>query len=174
MFTLLLVVLVVAAVVHLVRSPHPSRERGGRLLLLYLLVGYCGVPMVVVAGAVLLAPARAAEVLGFPPDNPFQAFLGWAYLGMALTASLGLLYRDRFLVGPAIGWAVFFTGATVIHLRDYAARGALTHGGLLEIVLAHGLVSVLLVGGLVTSGLLRRPADPGPTRVSPSREPAGP
>ncbi|MFW6202419.1 MAG: DUF6790 family protein, partial [Gemmatimonadota bacterium] len=129
-------------------------RRVGELLLVYVLVGYCGIPMVGVSVATLAAPERVAEILGFPAGNPFQAFMGVAYLALSVLAVLTLRYRGRFLIAPAVGWAIFFAGATVIHVRHEIAGGTLTHGGVLAVFATHGLISVLLVGGLVVSGLL--------------------
>lgn len=156
MFTVLLVVVLVAAAIHVARMSDRSVGRIGRVVLLYMLIGYCGVPMVMVSGATLIAPNRVAAVLGFPAGNPFQEFLGYAYLGMSLLSMLAVRFRGEFLVAPALVWAVFFAGATRIHLRDLAGRGALTHGGLLEMLLTHTLISILLVGALWASGVWRR------------------
>lgn len=154
MFTYLLLFVLVAAAVHVLRSEERGLRRVGRIVLLYVLVGYCGVPMLAVSLGVLLVPDHAAEVLGFPSGNPFQTFLGFAYLGMSLAAVLAVWYRDSFVIGPALCWAVFFAGATFIHLDDYGARGALTHHSLLAILTTHALISLLLLGGLLASGVL--------------------
>lgn len=155
MFAYLLVGLLAAAAVHIARSEDRTSRRIGELGLLYLLVGYCGVPMLGVSAGVLWRPDRAAEMLGFAAGNPFQGFLGYAFLGMSVMAILSLRYRGTYLIAPAITWAVFFAGATAVHLRDYAARGALTHHGLLEIFVAHGLISILLVAALLASGVAK-------------------
>lgn len=159
MFIIILVGVLVAAAIHVARMEDRSVPRIGEVVLLYVLIGYCGVPMVFVSGATLIAPDRVAAILDFPADNPFQEFLGWAYLGMSLVAVLAVRYRGAYLVGPAVIWAVFFAGATTIHLRDLAARGTLTHGGLLAILATHGLISVLLVGALWASGVWRHGRD---------------
>lgn len=156
MFQILLLVLIAAAALHFWRSRERTVERAGRLLLRWVLVGYCGIPMIGVALLVLVHPSEAAEVLGFAAGNPFELFLGWAYLGMAVVATLSLRYRDRYLVAPALLWAIFFAGATGVHVGDYRAAGVLTHGSLLQLFVAHGLVSVLLVAGLWASGVWRR------------------
>lgn len=155
MFFYLLLVVLAAAAIHAARSADRSPERIGRLALLYILVGYCGVPMLAVSVATLAWPERVAGILGFPPGNPFQAFLGVAFLAMSLLSILALRYRRSFLIAPALCWAVFFAGATVIHLRDFAGRDALTHGGILHIFGSHGLISILLIAALWLSGLPR-------------------
>lgn len=158
MFIVLLVLVLAAAGVHIARMKERTGRRVGETLLLYLLVGYCGVPMLVVSGALLAAPDHVAGILGFPAGNPFQAFLGVAYLGISVLAVLTLRYRGTFLIAPALAWAIFFGGATAIHFVDFGQREALTHAGMLEIFASHGLISVLLVGALLASGLLKRTA----------------
>lgn len=156
MFVYLLLFLLVATAVHVARSRDRTAAGAGRIALLYILVGYCGVPMALVSVATLVWPERVADVLGFPAGNPFQDFLGVAFLSMSLLSLLGLRYRRSFLIAPTVCWAVFFIGATVIHMRDFAARGTLTHGGMLAIFASHGLISLLLIGALLMSGLHRR------------------
>lgn len=156
MFLALLLALLAGAFVHTARvGSQRTRRDVGRILLLWLLVGYCGVPMLLVGLAILVWPAHVAAHLGFPAGNPFQAFLGAAYLGMALLSVLALRYRGSFLIGPAVCWIVFFGGATAIHLGEYHRQGGLTHGGALAVFATHGLIAALLLGALVMSGLLR-------------------
>ena len=156
MFLILLMLVLIAAAAQLLFAGARTLERAGMLLLVWLLVGYCGVPMLVVATVNLARPGLAPELLGFPAGNPFQTFLGWAYLGMAVAATMGLLYRDRYLLGPAVIWAIFFSGATAIHLHEAGSSAGLTHGGGIFIFATHGLISVLLATGVLMSGLLRR------------------
>jgi hypothetical protein len=156
LFILLLLVVLIAIAIHWYRSPARTPERLGVLTLLYVLVGYCGVPMLLISVWNLADPALAPRLLGFAADNPFQTFLGWAYLGMSLIATAALRWRGAYLIGPALVWATFFAGATSIHLADLGERGALTHSGALGIFAMHGLISLLLLGGLGLSGLLRR------------------
>ena len=69
MFVALLAFLLIAWAVHLLRSGPRTRERGGMLLLLYVLVGYCGIPMLLVAGVMLVHPHEMAHMLGVEPDH---------------------------------------------------------------------------------------------------------
>ena len=151
MFLILLVVVLVAAGIH-VAWGGGSRQRAGELLLLWVLVGYCGAPMIVVAVAGLARPDAMADILGFPPGNPFQTFLLVAYLGMSVLSVLALRYRGAYLIGPGVVWSVFFVGATWIHLHQPGHVGG--HGNVLMILATHLLISVLLVAGLVMSGVL--------------------
>ena len=152
MFLVVLIFVLLGAAAQLLRSGPRTSERAGRLLLLWVLVGYCGLPMLAVSAVSLVRPDLVAGVLGFAEGNPFQAFLGWAYLGMSLAATLALGYRDRYLIGPSIVWAVFFMGATAIHFQQQTP----THGGAVGLFATHGLISVLLVIGMLMSGVLRR------------------
>jgi hypothetical protein len=152
-FLLLLLAVLLAASIHVAMLKERTLPKGGELFLRYILVGYCGVPMVAVSVGVLVSPDRAADILGFPAGNPFQDFLGYAYLGMSLVAVLALRYRGTFLVGPAVGWTVFFAGATAVHLKTMGEGGRMTHGDALYIFAVHGLISVLLAVALVVSGV---------------------
>jgi len=151
-FLIILAVVLVGAAAHVALRGR-TRERVGELVLLWTLVGYCGIPMLVVAGMLLVHPHETAEVFGFPPDNPIAVFFGWAYLGMALSAVVSLRYRGPYLVAPALTWATFFLGATFVHLGE--GHGGGTHAGALAIVATHGLISLILVAALVASGAWR-------------------
>lgn len=148
-FFYLLAILLVAAVVHVVRMPDRTLERGAEVALLYLLVGYCGIPMLAVSLWVLLDPAAAAHGFGFEASGPVLAFFGYAYLGMSFLSLLALRYRQTFLVAPVVVWAVYLGGATAVHLKGSE------HGGF-EIFVSHGLIAVLLAVTLVLSGAWRR------------------
>ena len=155
MFLLLLTLTLTGAAIHAARLEPRTAARVAEVVLRWVLVGYCGVPMVVVAVVTLLDPDRAAAVLGFAAGNPFEVFLGWAYLGMAVIAVLALRFSGVYLIGPAVVWAVFFVGATAVH-HAQALSGGVSHGGLLWIFATHGLISVVLGGALVASGVWRR------------------
>lgn len=158
MFLLLLLLVLVGAAVHCVRSRERTPARAGELLVRYVLVGYCGLPMLAVAGGVLVAPAHTLGVFGVSAAGELEAFFGWAYLGMAVTAVMVVRYGGAYMIGPTIAWAVFFAGATRVHLQALGGSGGAGHGTALTIFATHGLVSVLLIGGLLASGLLRRPS----------------
>lgn len=163
MFILLLAAVLAAAAVHFLRVGARTRHRAGSLLLRWVLAGYCGIPMVLVAALLLVHPHEAAEALGFEPDHPFALFLGWAYLGMAASAALTLRLGGTYLVGPAVAWAIFFLGATLIHVGEAGGAAAVGHGGLLQIVASHGAVSALLMVGLALGGA--RAERPAPRRA---------
>lgn len=156
MFTLLLAALLVAATIHSYRLEERTTARIGEIFLLYVLVGYCGVPMLAVSLGILAAPTWMAEMLPVGPPTAVVAFFGWAYLGMSVSAILALRYRGQYLIGPAVCWAIYFLGATAVHLHGPGADSHMSHGGLLVILANHGLVAVLLGVALLASGLLKR------------------
>ena len=147
--------------IHVARMKERTLRRAAEVGLLYILVGYCGIPIVAVTIGSLVWPDRAAEILGFPTGNPFQHFVSYALLGMAVLSLLGLRYRGTFLIGPAACWAIFFAGATAVHLSDFGEKGALTHGSMLHVFASHGLISLLLAAALLASGLLKERAGSG-------------
>lgn len=156
MFFYLLIALLLGASIHYWRGAERTRRRGAELALVYLLVGYCGVPMVAVGAWLLARPEQAATGLGFAPGGAFQQFFSFAYLGLSLIAVLAVRYRGVFLIAPALAWSVYWAGATVVHLQDEAGRGALVLNSVLAIFATHGLIAVLLIGALVASGLLKQ------------------
>lgn len=141
MFLLLLALLLAAAAVHLART--------GELVLLYLLVGYCGVPMLILSLVGLAAPEQAVELFGIPGRNT-QGLVALATLGLSLVAVMALRYRGTYLIGPAVAWSVALGGGTFFHLHD-GTMG--THGGALAVFATHGLIALILLGALLWSGI---------------------
>lgn len=156
MFTLLLMACVLAAGVHFMRTGDRTPQRMGELVLLYVLVGYCGVPMLAISVGILAAPDQMATMLPIGEPGPVVAFFGWAYLGMSLLPVLALRYRGTFLIAPAVCWGVYFAGATVVHLHGDSGSGSIPHGSMLAIFATHGLVSLVLGIALFSSGLLKQ------------------
>lgn len=166
MFLYLLVVLLSAASIHVARMRDRTMRRAGEIFLLYVLVGYCGVPQLALGLWSLASPDRVAATLGFPAGSPFQDFTSISLVGMSLLSLLALRYRDTFLIAPAVCWSVFFAGATYAHLRAagqplHGFHGAApSHAAMLHLFATHGLISVLLVGALIASGAWREKAVP--------------
>lgn len=154
-FHLFLALVVVGAATHIARLSARTADRVGETLLVWVLVGYCGLPMLAFMGLGLVHPDELATMAGFQPGPPFQTFTTWALLGMGVAATLAFRYRGSYLVGPALAWAVFFLGATGIHIEEHGGLGAVSHGTLLVVFSTHGLISVLLLGGLWASGVWR-------------------
>lgn len=150
-FHILLPLLLVAAAVQIARLPRKSAASAGEAILVWVLVGYCGIPMMAFMAFGLMHPVEIARLTGFESGSPFQTFVTWALLGMGLSATLALRLRGTYPVGPALSWAVFFLGATGIHLGQYREAGELDHGTALVVFVTHGLVSVILLGALWTA-----------------------
>ncbi len=153
MFHLALGVVMIGLIIHVVRTHERTRERVGELVMLYVLIGYCGVATLAVSLYGLWNGPALAGMLGFPADNPFQDFVSVALLAMSILSLLSVRYRGAYLIGPAVVWSVFFVGATFIHVGDFSAHGAMTHGTALMIFATHGLISVMLLTGLAMSGV---------------------
>lgn len=136
MFLLLAVVLAAAGFAHgaLVRSP---LARGVELALVYLVAGYFGLMMLGVGLFCLVAPERAAAMLGAEPGSPFEPFTGWAFCGMAVAALLAVRFRGAYLVGPVVAWSLYCFGAVQVHWVEYSAAGSLSLRFAAVIVLEH-------------------------------------
>jgi len=159
-FVILLLLLLLGAAIHYRLSAERTRRRGAELTLVYVLVGYCGVPMVAVAIWLLVSPDQAAHGLGFAPGGAFQQFFSFAYLGVALIAVMAIRFRGAFLIGPAVAWSVYWAGATIVHFLEAAGQGPLHWKLILLLFATHGLIAVLLMGALVAGGA-RMPAGSG-------------
>ena len=152
-FSYLLLLLLAGAAVHIAKLPDRSPARGAAVLLRYLLVGYCGVPMLAVSLWALLSPAVVARMFGVGAPGPLLGFFGYAYLGMSLVAILSLWYGGSLLVAATTVWAVYLGGATVVHLTQF---GPVSPAGAVEVFVSHGLIAVLLVTASIVSGAWRR------------------
>ncbi len=156
-FVFVIAGLLLGAAIHAALRTDRSPTKVAELGLLYVLVGYCGVPMLAVSLWALLDPQGAAVTLGFA-KGPLFSFFAWAYLGMSIIALLSLRYRGTYLVAPVAVWAVYLGGATQVHLHATSPAGGPMHARPLEIFAAHGLIAVLLLVALVVSGAWRRTA----------------
>ena len=155
LFHAALFLVLVGAAIHVARLSTRTRQSVGETVLLWVLVGYCGLPMIGFMAFGLMRPEDLAGLTGFEAGSPFQTFTVWALLGMGVAATLGFWHRGSYLIGPALAWSVFFFGATSIHLEQFSAAGHLTHSQMLLIFATHGLISVILLAALWSSGLLR-------------------
>ncbi len=136
MFLLLAVVLAAAGFAHgaVVRSPLATRVE---LALVYLLAGYFGLVMLAIGLFCLVAPERAAAMLGAEAGNPFELFTAWAFVGMAAAALMAVRLRGVYLVGPIVAWSLYYFGAVQVHWVEYSAAGRLTSRFAALIVLEH-------------------------------------
>ena len=166
MFLAILVAVLLAAAIPGARTSERGRGRAGRLVLVYLLVGFCGVPMLILSLLGLAAPEHAVELFGVPGRN-VQGGVALVFLAISVTAVMALRYRGAYLIGPTVAWAVVLGGGTFFHLHDGTVA---THGGALVIFATHGLVALLLLAALVWSGLLNEVRQRGPEGGTPMRD----
>ena len=155
MFFYLLIGTLVLGSIHGFRLKERTVTRVAETVLIYLLVGYCGLAMLAVSIGLLAAPERMAMMLPVGPPTPLVAFFGWAYLSMSVLSLLTLRYRGNFLVAPAICWSIYMAGATLVHLSGADIHGSSGHAAVLSVLATHGLVAVLLVTLLILSGSWR-------------------
>ena len=162
MFLILLAASIAAGLVHgfLTRKRAPGRIP--EMVLVYLLVGYCGLAQIAVGAAAIANPDWiATHMARVPPGNPVMIWAGFLLLGEGVIATMTAKIRGNFILGPAIAWSIFWFGATYAHVVAETANGAgVTHGGLLMIFLAHGLVGVLLLAAMVWWLKARRSGEP--------------
>jgi hypothetical protein len=159
-FFYLLLGLLVGAAIHIARQRDRSVRRIGELGLLWVLVGYCGWAMLSHTLESLILPSMIARYHGFAEGGVWQTFTAVALLAMSVSAVIAPWYRGTYLIGPTLSWAIYFAGATVVHLQDDAASGPVAVGTVVGIFTTHGLIAVLLLVFLGMSGVLRtaRPA----------------
>jgi len=104
------------------RRPGPRRG-ASELFLVYILAGYYGVGMVLSALVHLSNPRGLAELKAWPASEPFQALYAFALLGLAVSAFLGVWWRGRYLLGPAIAGSVLLLGGAYVHGSELLRAG---------------------------------------------------
>ena len=70
------------AAIHISRLATRTTQTAGETVLLWVLVGYCGIPMVGFMTFGLVHPLELAALTGFEAGSPFQTFTVWALLGL--------------------------------------------------------------------------------------------
>jgi hypothetical protein len=142
----LIVVLLIAAVVH-ARLRYPATPGAmAEMLLIYVLVGYCGVQEIVMGAAILLTGGRVLLHFGFQPGQPTFVWDSFLLFGGGITSILAIWKRDSYLLAPVLMWSVFFAGATYAHVQLNMANGfPPTWESTVGIFATHGLISILLI-----------------------------
>jgi hypothetical protein len=140
-------VLLAAGLVHGLLTRSRGAGRVPELMLVYLLVGYCGVAQMAVGATAVVNPDFVAvHMAGVPAGNPIMLWAGFLILGAGIAATMTALLRGTYIVGPVVVWATFWLGATYAHtVADHARGAAMSHGGFLMMFAAHGLVGVVLI-----------------------------
>jgi hypothetical protein len=161
---LLIVLLLVAAVVH-ARIRYPATQGAmAQMLLIYVLVGYCGVQQIVMGTALLLTGGRILVHFGFQPGSqPSFVFESYLLLGGGIISLLAIWKRDSYLLAPVLMWSVFFAGATYAHIQlSRASEYPPTWESTAGIFATHGLISVLLISFYLASQGYRARRTTGP------------
>lgn len=146
MFLFLLIALVAAAFVHARFAGPRTAERVAELVVVYVLVGYCGLPQLALGLSMVFSSELVAHLARVTDPGELLPWMSWLYAGSGLIATLAFRLRGDYLLGPVLLWSIFFAGATYAHFHTEAAHGHMPglHGAL-WIVASHGLVSVVLV-----------------------------
>jgi hypothetical protein len=149
MFTLLLFSMIAAGMVHAHFAGVAAPARVAEYMLVYVLVGYCGIAQLAVGASAFVSPSFIAHLSRVGDVGELLPWMGSMYLGAAVAAVLAIRLRGDYLIGPVLVWAGFFAGATWAHLHTESVHGrdAGLHGGL-WIFSSHGLVSLVLLGSL--------------------------
>jgi hypothetical protein len=159
----LIFVLLIAAVVH-ARVRYPGTPGAmAEMLLVYVLVGYCGVQQIVMGAAILLTGGRVLVHFGFHPGQPTFVWDSFLLLGGGIISILAIWKRDSYLLAPVLMWSVFFAGATYAHIQLNNANGfPPTWESTAAIFATHGLISILLISFyLASQGYRARRTTPG-------------
>lgn len=162
-FVVIFMATMVAALIHLLAIPSPTRTRARvvEIFLLYFLSIQFGFGGVLLALPHIVVPDAIAEYIGWPPGNPFQVELGFASLGLALLGVLSIWFRGWFWLAPAVGYGVFLLGAAYVHLREIAVSGNLSPGNA-GAPLFFDIVVPIMVWGLLVAhirlGGMERPS----------------
>jgi hypothetical protein len=109
----------VVGAVHLFLDKQPrTKARVAQIFLLWLLVITVGIQGVFAfIGHTVFADATAASI-GWPAGNPFQSEVAVANLSVGVLGILCYWMRGNFWVATVIGFAVWFLGDAVVHIRS--------------------------------------------------------
>ena len=121
----ILVGLLIVATTHsVIAFRRGRRSRTVELFLVYLLAGYYGVAMTLAGMVHLLNPEAIARLKGWPSSAPMQTLYAFALFGLAVSAILGIWWRGRYLVAPAVSGSVLLLGGAYVHGSEMLERGA--------------------------------------------------
>jgi hypothetical protein len=149
----LIVVLLIAALVH-ARTRYPATPGAmAEMLLVYTLVGYCGLQEIVMGAAILLTGGHVLLHFGFQPGSqPTFVWDSFLLFGGGIISILAIWKRDSYLLAPVLMWSVFFAGATYAHIHLNSVNGfPPTWESTAGIFATHGLISVLLISFYLAS-----------------------
>ena len=114
-----LVLGLVIGAVHLFLDRQPrTKVRVAQIFLLWLLVITVGIQGIFAfMGHTIYADATAASI-GWPAGNPFQSEVAVANLSVGVLGILCYWMRGSFWSATVIGFAVWFLGDAVVHIRS--------------------------------------------------------
>jgi hypothetical protein len=112
----------VGSVIHVSRTRDRRPGRAAELVLLWFFGGAVGVGGLVVTASHVFFADATAEQIGFPTGNPFQFEVAMANFALAVLGLMCLRVRGRFWEATAIGFAVFYWGATLGHFIELVAH----------------------------------------------------
>jgi len=147
MFIALLLALVAAGFSHAVITKQKTRT--AEFILLYVLIGYCALPLGFIGLRALLMPEIMIQNMKLTAEPSFVRFTASLIVALAIMAVLALRLRGAFLIAPVIGWAVFWLGADYAHiglLHDHGQSASAAYTA--QIFAAHGMVSLVLLAAL--------------------------
>lgn len=98
------IVMAVASAIHVSRTRDRRPGRAAEIVLLWFFGG------------------ATAQQIGFPTGNPFQFEVAMANFAFAVLGLLCLRARGRFWEATAVGFAVFYWGATLGHFIELIAH----------------------------------------------------
>lgn len=115
---LFLVALLGAGLFHGLKLKQRTHSAVAEIMLVYVLVGYCGIYMVLAGILDLAASFRNGTIFPFPAGGATQQFFDFALLAMATMAIFSVRLRGRYLASPAIGWSPFLVWRDVHSRRE--------------------------------------------------------
>ena len=117
--------LLIGAAAHSAIASRGTRgRRTAELFLVYLLAGYYGFAMILAGVVQLLNPQAIARLKGWPASEPMQTLYAFALFGLAVSAILGIWWRGKYLLAPAISGSVLLFGGAYVHGSEILNRGA--------------------------------------------------
>jgi len=96
---------------------------------------------------------RVAESIGWPAGNPFQKEIAFTNLAFGVLGILCIWFRAEFWMATAIGIAVFWLGAGVVHLQDIRQRHNFNPGNAGFILIADVVMPMVILGLVIVNSL---------------------
>lgn len=115
------IIAIVAAIIHLkASSDELSFKRIVKILLAYIIPLNIGLQGIIAFIAHHYYGPETAKMIGWAPNSPFQAEIGFANLGLGLVGLLSIFFARGFWLATTIVTAVLFFGAASVHIQEQA------------------------------------------------------